>query len=68
VGAGGYSDDNRFANNTEFMLRALFSLRCAIDGVYYLRHRHGGGDDAAGDGARYDISGKSENPQRATTG
>jgi hypothetical protein len=38
---GGYSTDQRIASDTQFMLRASFSLRMRnIDGFYYLRRRH----------------------------
>jgi hypothetical protein len=38
---GGYSTDQRIANDTQFMLRAYFMLRMRnIDGFYYVRRRH----------------------------
>jgi hypothetical protein len=41
LSAGGYSTDQRIANDTQFMLRAYFLLRMRnIDGFYYLRRRH----------------------------
>lgn len=42
LAAGGYSTDQRLANDTQFTLRAYFSLRMLnIDGFYYIRRRHG---------------------------
>ncbi len=41
LGVGGYSTHQRIANDTQFMLRAYFSLALRnVDGFYYLRRRH----------------------------
>lgn len=41
VQAGGFSTDRKIANDTQFMLRAYFSLRMRnVDGFLYIRRRH----------------------------
>jgi len=38
---GGYSTDQRIANDTQFLLRAYFVLRMRnVDGFFYIRRRH----------------------------
>jgi hypothetical protein len=42
VRAGGFSTDRKIANDTQFMLRAYFSLRMRnVDSFLYIRRRHG---------------------------
>jgi len=43
VRAGGFSTDRKIANDTQFMLRAYFSLRMRnVDDFLYIRRRHSG--------------------------